>query len=91
MRYTLIFHAEETFTCIFHGDTDPYMYLIIRHLHFSHSDMGHNTQYIVGLALSCLGSICSPEMSRDLAGEVEKMIKTSNAYIKKKVTSFWKS
>ncbi|XP_041455170.1 AP-1 complex subunit gamma-1-like isoform X4 [Lytechinus variegatus] len=48
------------------------------------NDMGHNTQYIVGLSLSCLGSICSPEMSRDLAGEVEKMIKTSNAYIKKK-------
>lgn len=47
--------------------------------------MGHNTQYIVGLSLSCLGSICSPEMSRDLAGEVEKMIKTSNAYIRKKV------
>ncbi|XP_030831874.1 AP-1 complex subunit gamma-1 isoform X2 [Strongylocentrotus purpuratus] len=48
------------------------------------NDMGHNTQYIVGLSLSCLGSICSPEMSRDLAGEVEKMIKTSNAYIRKK-------
>ncbi|XP_072169660.1 AP-1 complex subunit gamma-1-like isoform X1 [Diadema setosum] len=48
------------------------------------NDMGHNTQYIVGLSLSCLGSICSPEMSRDLAGEVEKMVKTSNAYIKKK-------
>ena len=47
--------------------------------------MNHNTQYVVGLSLSCLGSICSPEMSRDLAGEVEKLLKTSNAYIKKKV------
>lgn len=49
------------------------------------SDMGHNTQYIAGLSLSCLGSICSPEMSRDLAGEVEKMLKVSNTYLKKKV------
>ncbi|XP_072024422.1 LOW QUALITY PROTEIN: AP-1 complex subunit gamma-1-like [Amphiura filiformis] len=48
------------------------------------NDMNHNTQYVVGLSLSCLGSICSPEMSRDLAGEVEKLLKTSNAYIKKK-------
>lgn len=51
----------------------------------SSSDMGHNTQYIAGLSLSCLGSICSPEMSRDLAGEVEKMLKVSNTYLKKKV------
>lgn len=47
--------------------------------------MEHNTQYIAGLALSSLGSICSPEMSRDLAGEVEKMLKVSNTYLKKKV------
>jgi vesicle coat complex subunit len=49
------------------------------------SDLIHTNQYIAGLALCTLGSILSAEMSRDLAVDVEKLIKTSNPYLKKKV------
>jgi AP-1 complex subunit gamma-1 len=39
---------------------------------------------VVGLALCTLGAIASPEMSRDLASEVERLMKSPNAYIRKK-------
>lgn len=48
------------------------------------NDLNSPTQFHVGLALCALGAICSPEMSRDLAGEVERLLKTTNAYIRKK-------
>jgi AP-1 complex subunit gamma-1 len=48
------------------------------------NDLNHSNQYISGLALCALGAICSPEMSRDLGGEVEKLMKSSNPYLKKK-------
>ncbi|KAF9328088.1 clathrin associated protein complex large subunit [Podila minutissima] len=48
------------------------------------NDLNHSNMYIVGLALCTLGNIASAEMSRDLCSEVEKLLGSSNMYIKKK-------
>ena len=48
------------------------------------NDLNSRNQYIVGLALTALGNICSAEMARDLAPEVEKLLGSSNSYIRKK-------
>ncbi len=48
------------------------------------NDLNSRNQYIVGLALTALGNICSAEMARDLAPEVEKLLGSTNPYIRKK-------
>ncbi|KAF5307950.1 hypothetical protein FQR65_LT06517 [Abscondita terminalis] len=48
------------------------------------NDLNSTTQFVVGLALCTLGAIASPEMARDLASEVERLMKSPNAYIRKK-------
>lgn len=48
------------------------------------NDLNSSEQFVVGLALCALGAVCSTELARDLAGEVEKLIKSSAPYIKKK-------
>jgi len=48
------------------------------------NDMSHDNQYINGLALCALGNIANAEMCRALAREVEKMMSSTNPYIKKK-------
>ncbi|XP_047330094.1 AP-1 complex subunit gamma-2-like [Impatiens glandulifera] len=47
-------------------------------------DLNHSNQYIVGLALCALGNICSAEMARDLAPEVEKLLIFRDPNIRKK-------
>ena len=46
--------------------------------------MNHSNMYIVGLALCTFANIASEEMSRDLVNEVEKLMGSSNTYIRKK-------
>lgn len=47
--------------------------------------MNHSNMYAVGLALCTFANIASEEMSRDLCNEVEKLLGSSNTYVRKKV------
>lgn len=49
--------------------------------------MNHSNMYAVGLALCTFANIASEEMSRDLVNEIEKLLGSSNTYIRKKVSS----
>ncbi|KAK0551520.1 clathrin associated protein complex large subunit [Tilletia horrida] len=48
------------------------------------NDMNHSNMYIVGLALCTFANIASEEMSRDLCNEIEKLMGSSNTYIRRK-------
>lgn len=47
-------------------------------------DLNQRQQYITGLALTALGNISSTDMARDLAPDVQRLLGSNNAYIRKK-------
>eukprot|EP00605_Chrysophyceae_sp_TOSAG23-4_P002052 GSChrysophyteH1.ASY1.ANO1.2273.1 assembled CDS len=47
-------------------------------------DLTHSNQYIQGLSLIVIGNMATPDMARDLASDVEKLLKCGNAYLRKK-------
>lgn len=49
------------------------------------SDLSHSNQYVQSLALCTLACMGSAEMCRDLAPEIDRLLRASNSYIKKKV------
>lgn len=48
------------------------------------NDLNSKNQYTVGLALCALGNICSAEMARDLSPEIERLLGSSNSFVRKK-------
>ncbi|CAI9275342.1 unnamed protein product [Lactuca saligna] len=54
------------------------------HHYIDYRDLNHTNQYIVGLALCALDNICSAEMARDLAPEVERLQQFRDLNIRKK-------
>ena len=52
---------------------------------FFSSDLSHSNQYVQSLALCTLACMGSAEMCRDLAPEIDRLLRASNSYIKKKV------
>lgn len=47
-------------------------------------DFGSKSQYETGMAISCLSSICTPEISRDILTDLMTMLSSSRAYLRKK-------
>eukprot|EP01025_Chloroclados_australasicus_P058430 TRINITY_DN7336_c0_g1_i4.p1 TRINITY_DN7336_c0_g1~~TRINITY_DN7336_c0_g1_i4.p1 ORF type:complete len:858 (+),score=123.95 TRINITY_DN7336_c0_g1_i4:87-2660(+) len=48
------------------------------------NDLGSKNHYIAGLALCALGNIASAEMARDLAPDIQRIMKGGNGYLKRK-------
>lgn len=78
MTYSLLAEYHTNNSCEYLDRT----YKICDFINFS--DLNSCTQFVVGLALCTLGAIASPEMARDLATEVERLMKSPNTYIRKK-------
>lgn len=47
-------------------------------------DFGSKSQYEAGMAISCLSSICTPEICRDILTDLTTLLSSSRAYLRKK-------
>ena len=47
-------------------------------------DLTNSNQYIVALSLIAIGNLCTQDMARDLASDVDKLLRANNAYLRKK-------
>jgi len=52
--------------------------------HSLKSDLNHANQFVVGLALCAVANISSVEIARDASTEVQKLLNSSNPYLRKK-------
>lgn len=48
------------------------------------NDLNSDNRFVAGLALCCIGNLATADMSRDLAPEVDKHLKSPLAYLRKK-------
>ena len=48
------------------------------------NDMNAKNKFVAGLALCTIGNLATADMSRDLAPEVDKHLKSTNPYLRKK-------
>lgn len=49
-------------------------------------DLGNSNQYIQALSLIAIGNLATQDMARDLASDVEKLLRSTNSYLRKKAT-----
>lgn len=47
-------------------------------------DLVNSNQYIVALALIAIGNLATQDMARDLASDVDKLLRSNNSYLRKK-------
>lgn len=47
-------------------------------------DLTNSNQYIVALSLIAIGNLCTQDMARDLASDVDKLLRANNSYLRKK-------
>ncbi|OQS07179.1 AP-1 complex subunit gamma-1 [Thraustotheca clavata] len=48
------------------------------------NDLNHVNPFVVGLSLTAVGNIASPDMARDLITDIDKHLKSDNDYLRKK-------